>query len=349
MIAVIFAGGLGSRLWPLSTPARPKQFLSLTGGSHPLLAQTYDRIRPLASRVLVVVPRPQVELARQSLPGLPPDDLVVEPDRRGVGLAVFLSLRQLERAGQADQPVVFLWSDHWIGDDDRFHQSLQLAAEAIGAGLPLVRFGVKPTFAATNFGYLKLGPAHPGLDQIYQLEAFREKPDQAVAEKFLADGGYLWHMGYFMTTPASLRRSLAEADPELSRVLQRLIDCPDPELDSLYRQLDKFPFEQRVSEKLADSYVIACDFPWADLGSFRDLLTVLPADEAGNFVRGPVQQRGLSGSYVNNQTDVPLAVVGLEGLAVVVTRDGILVADPKRVVDIGQLAKLIRGEDPLAD
>ena len=348
MIAVIIAGGLGSRLWPLSTPVRPKQFLCLTSDSQSLIRQTYDRISPLADDVFVVVPRPQVDLVYQHLPELDPEFLIVEPARRGVANAIFLSLRQLVATCPPDQPLLFLWGDHWIGDDDQFRQSLTVATTAIEAGLDLIRFGVQPTFAATNFGYLQLGSAHSEFDQIYRLEAFYEKPDRPTAEQFLADEQYLWNMGYFMTTVDGLQRALTVVEEPLQQSLEQLLACPDSNLDRLYRQLPKASFERKVAEQLGGAHAIRCDFPWADIGSFRDLLAVLPADDAGNVIRGPVRGHELAGSYVDNQTDIPLAVVGLQNLAVVVTNNGILVADPTRVAEIGSIAKLIRREGPPA-
>lgn len=342
MIAIIFAGGTGSRLWPLSTPTTPKQFLSPTDDPRSLLQQTYDRVRPLAENIFVVTPKTQADQVRQCLPGLKDENLILEPQARGIASAILLVLRRIGRLGLRSEPAAFLWSDHWIGDEDRFRQQLAAVAGAIGSGLDLVRFGVRPTFAATNFGYIKLGQPHPGLDQLYELADFCEKPDRQTAEKFLAQGRYLWNMGYFVTVPERFEQLIAAASPRLYQALEQVAACADDAaIDRLYAQLPQVSFEFEVAKNMTGIQAIACDFPWADIGSFRDLLAVLPTDDRGNAVRGLVHSRDIAGSYVNNQTQTPLAVLGLENVAVVATDHGLLVADPKLVAEIGEISKLI--------
>lgn len=342
MIAIIFAGGSGSRLWPLSTPTTPKQFLSPTDDPRSLLQQTYDRVRPLTEDIFIVTPAAQAEQVRQCLPAIDEQFLVLEPQPRGVASAILLALRRLRQLGHRAEPAVFLWSDHWIGDEDRFRQQLTAVAGAIYTGLDLVRFGVRPTFAATNFGYIKLGQPHPGIDQLYHLEEFCEKPDRSVAEKFLASGQYLWNMGYFMTAPERFEQLIAAASPRLSQALDQLVACPDEAaVGRLYGQLPEVSFESEVAKNITGVQVVACDFAWADIGSFRDLLTVLPVDEQANAIRGAVYARDLSGCYINNQTDTPLAVLGLKDMVVVATDRGLLVADPNLVAEIGEISKLI--------
>ena len=343
---VIVAGGAGTRLWPLSTRSQPKQFLPLTNNPESLLRQTYDRVRPLTSDIFVVAPRSQASLVRQNLPDLDSHRLIVEPTPRGVGNAIALAFGRLLADQLPARPLLFLWSDHWIGDEDRLRQSIELAASAVESGLKLVRFGVQPTFAATNFGYIQLGPAHSELDQTYQLEAFCEKPDRSVAEDFLAGDRHLWNIGYFMATADNLKQVIAETSPSLSLVVDRVRDCSETELDDFYHQLPTALFEREVGEKMVGAHVIRCDFPWADIGNFRDLLSALPVDQQGNFTRGLVHGRQLTDCYVDNQTNTPLAVAGLENLAVVVTDHGILVADPNQVAEIGRLAELIQTDDP---
>lgn len=342
MIAVIFAGGVGSRLWPLSTLSTPKQFLSPTDDPRPLLAQTYDRVRPLTGDIFIVTPAAQAAQVRQCLPAIDDRHLILEPQAAGIASAILLVLRRLNRLGRTSEPAAFLWSDHWIGDEDRFRQLLASATEAVDSGLAMIRFGVQPTFAATNFGYIKLGQPHPSRDRLYQLAEFCEKPDRPTAENFLADNQYLWNKGSFVTTAAAFSQLIAAASPELYRALEQVLACvDDAAVGQLYARLPSISFESEVSNKMTGAWVMTCDFPWADIGSFRDLLAVLPTDDQGNAVRGSVWARGLSGSYVNNQTQIPLAVLGLENIAVVATDRGFLVADPGLVAEIGEVAKLI--------
>ena len=343
MIAIIFAGGTGSRLWPLSTPLTPKQFLSPTDDPRSLLQQTYDRVRPLTEDIFVVTPESQADQVRQCLPALDDRFLILEPQPRGVASAILLVLRRLCQLNRQAEPAIFLWSDHWIGDEGRFRQQLTAVATAVESGLDMVRFGVQPTFAATNFGYIKLGRPRPEVDRLYQLESFREKPDRATAEEFLASGQYLWNMGYFMTTAERFERLIAAASPRLHQALGRVVACAnDAALGQLYSQLPEISFEFDVAKNMTGVQVVACDFPWADIGSFRDLLAVLPTDDRGNAIKGLVHARDLSDSYINNQTNIPLAVLGLKDIAVVATDQGLLVADPILVAEIGEVAKLIQ-------
>ena len=342
MIAIIFAGGTGSRLWPLSTPSTPKQFLSPTDDPRSLLQQTYDRVRPLAADIFVVTPASQAAQVRQCLPDIDDHQLVLEPQARGLSNAILLALRQIGRLGYRDEPAIFLWSDHWIGDEDRFRHQLAEVATAIESGLELIRFGVRPTFAATNFGYIKLGRPHPQIDWLKQLEAFCEKPKPAKAAEFLASGQYLWNMGCFMTTAARLESLIAGASPRLHQALEQVVACADDsQIGQLYDRLPLMSFEHEVGNNMTGIWTAVCDFPWADIGSFRDLLAVLPVDAAGNAIRGLVHSRQTAGSYIDNRTAVPLATLGLKDIAVVATNQGILVADPNLVAEIGEVSKLI--------
>lgn len=235
-----------------------------------------------------------------------------------------------------------MWSDHWIGDEEGFRRQLQVVAESIEEGLEMVRFGVNPAFAATNFGYIELGLVDPDHQNLHQLKSFYEKPDVKTAEKFLAAGCYLWNMGYFMTTAERFEGLVAEANPRLYESLEQVLACSDQAaIEKLYDHLPEISFESEVAKNITKARVVACDFAWADIGSFRDLLSVLPVDSHNNAIFGSVHTRGVFGSYINNQTKAPLAVLGLENVAVVATEQGILVADPQLVAEIGEISKLI--------
>ena len=341
MVAVIIAGGSGTRLWPLSTPKQPKQFLKLLTSQDTLIKQTYDNLSPVADDVFVVAPESFRSLAQEAIPELKPNRFISEPAPKGTANAIFLALAKIQSNYNQDEPLFFAWADHLIGDVSQYRQSLTVAQQAIKGGKGLIKFGIKPTRPATTFGYIELGKPLSKLPNIFELKSFKEKPDQRTANQFINSGHYLWNAGYFMTTANFLQSELETVNPQAARSLAELIGCPDSKLPKMYSDLTVATIEQELSERLRRAYVIACDFAWADLGSFRDLHDHSQSDKSGNYLEGEVIHGQLTNNYILNKTDIPLACTGLDNLVVIVTETGILVADKDQVAEIGELAKRI--------
>ena len=342
LIAVIIAGGAGTRLWPLSTKAKPKQFIKPIAGRGSLLEQMHAHIAPIAEEVFIVAPKQYEDLVQASGLAIPDENFIREPAPRGTAGAIFLALRHILKKHDRSTPLFFAWADHLIDDPERYRELILVAENGLKENLGLIKFGIKPTYPATNFGYIETGQPLTNSPNILNLKSFKEKPDLETAQQFLDAGGFLWNAGYFMTTAGYVIKELEAVNPAASSSLNKLVDTPDNRLEDVYLNLKNSPIEKELSEHLEHAYVVACDFHWADLGSFRDLHSHSQLDDEGNHKSGPVFSTDATASYLVNKTDVPLACVGVDNLAVVVTPDGILVADKDKVAEIGKLAKDIQ-------
>ena len=345
MITVLIAGGLGTRLWPLSTEARPKQVVELIEGQDALIKQMYDHLEPASKQIFIVASPQLLPLIKESLPNFDAKYFVAEPAQRGTANAIFLALVRILKDYPANQPLFFAWADQLIGNPERYRHLLVTAQEAIQKGLGLIKFGIKPSYPATGFGYIRVGQLLAGSTNIFNLEEFKEKPDEQTAREFIKQGDYLWNAGYFMTTAQHLQTELTAVNPPAAARLNKLIATPEDKLEQTYLALEPATIEKELSERLRQAYVIACDFDWADLGSFKDLHAHSQLDEASNYLAGKVKIMDIKDSYVVNRTSIPVACVGLNNLAIVVTKDGILVADKNKAAEIGEIAKQIQTDE----
>ncbi len=326
---VVVAGGHGTRLWPLSTRARPKQFVDFTGDG-PLLATAVARARTLAGRdgVLVVAPSEQAALVREAVPDLPERDFLAEPAKRGTAAAIAFAAATLEARGEVDVSLVALPSDHHVPDADAQLSTLaRVAALAAGGRLALV--GFRPEHASASYGYVALGARIAGAGPAaHEVAAFVEKPAVERAAALVKDGRHLWNGGVLAGTPGRLLAAIAAA-PGLGGNVEALrAAVASGSAAALARAYAAFPesaIEPLVHERLpVPMAVVESQYARVDLGDLASLAAVLPADAAANATRGDVFALA-SARNVATTSAQPVALVGVEGLAVVVTRDVVLV------------------------
>jgi len=341
------AGGKGERFWPMSTAARPKQLLDLAGGS-PLVCQAIDRLEGVVppERVVVVTNRSLVEPIRRLLPEGSPVGLLGEPVGRDTAAAIAAGAAWIARR---DPDAVFcvLTADHVIGDLPKFRATLEACLGLCAKEDVLMTIGIQPTEPSSAYGYIALGPKKGdfGGVEIHEAAGFKEKPDRATAEKYLAAGDTLWNSGMFAWSLASLRRAFGKHRPVLAGRLDawsRAADdaALDAALDRDFPGLEKISIDYAVMER-ADN-ILACrgTFAWDDVGSWPALDAHLPHDADGNAVRGDAVTEKASGNIVLSEGRLT-ALVGVEGLVVVQTDGVTLVCAKEHSQDIkGLLAKL---------
>jgi mannose-1-phosphate guanylyltransferase len=323
LYAVILAGGGGTRLWPASRRQRPKQFLPLAPGGHTLLGATVARVLPLTplDRILVVTAADQAAEVRAALPDLPTANILCEPVARNTAPAITLAAVELKRRGAAESVMAVLPSDHVVTDDGAFRRVLAEAAAA--ADRYLVTVGIQPTRPETGYGYLELiegseGPARP-------VARFVEKPDLARAREYLAARNYLWNSGMFFFRADRL---LAEVERHLPDVAKAVPDR--------YAAAPSISIDYGVMEKASGIYAVPGDFGWNDVGSWAALADLHPPDPQGNVrVGGDMVAVAASGNLVVGKGLV--AMVGVEGLAVVVTEDAVLILPREQAQDVRQV------------
>ncbi len=345
LYSIIMAGGSGTRFWPASRRAYPKQLLPI-GTPRSLIEVTVERISGLmpAERIFIITNAVYAEKTRELLHGIPPQNVIGEPVGRDtaacIGLAALVLAAKDPRAVMAVMP-----SDHVITPSRAFCASLAAAEETLrdrpGA---LVAFGIEPAYPATGFGYIKRrgeGRTIQGLP-FFEVEAFHEKPDLAKAETFLEEGGYLWNAGIFIWRADTVLELIARFLPELHGGLKAIEPSVgtsgfERAVAEVYPHLEKISIDYGIMEKAPERLVAAVNYAWDDVGSWRALERLLPADGAGNRVEGENVLMGAKNNIVSAR-DGMVGLIGVEGLIVVHTPDATLVC---RKEDAEAVKKLV--------
>ncbi len=346
--AIVPAGGVGTRLWPLSRAAEPKFLHDLTGEGRSLLQTTVDRLEPLVGdRVMVVTGARHAAAVREQLPGVQPQNVLVEPAPRDSMPAIGLAAAVLERR-DPDAVLASFAADHVIGDLDVFADRVRQAARAARTGA-LVTLGITPTYPATGFGYVRLGDlvGVPGAPDARRAAAFVEKPDGGTAEELLASGDHLWNAGMFVVRAGVLLDLLAEQHPEMTRILRQVAAHPTS-IHELWGSLTRISIDHAVAEPAARAgrvVVVPAPFAWDDVGDFASLATLLAEEGDGLVVLGErrlVVNEGSTG-LVAARGGRTVVTLGVDDVVVVDTPDALLVTTRERCQDVrGVVATLQR-------
>jgi mannose-1-phosphate guanylyltransferase len=331
--ALILAGGSGTRFWPASRRARPKQLLALDG-ERSLLQETVDRLAPLVAPrdVWVCTTEALASEVRAQLPAVPAAQILAEPAGRNTAPAIGWALLQMPAAARAGT-VVVLPADHRIGDPAALRASLAAAVAEVERHDRVSTLGVVPRWAESGFGYLETGELLDPASGLRRVVRFTEKPDAETARRFVAAGRHLWNAGIFVFRGTTLLAALARLAPDIWRGLAALADAPAAERDARYRTLPAISIDYAVMEKLDDVATLPLDCGWNDLGSWAALAEVLPHDAAGNAARGEVVAIDARDNLLVAEQGT-IAVLGVEGLVVVRSGDAVLVLPRERAQEV---------------
>ncbi|MGR5239094.1 mannose-1-phosphate guanylyltransferase/mannose-6-phosphate isomerase [Vibrio alfacsensis] len=349
LIPVIMAGGSGSRLWPLSRQAYPKQFLNLQG-SNTMLQDTLNRLGTIEHEAPVVICNEEhrFTVAEQlRLNGNDQSDIILEPVGRNtapaVALAAFVALKR-----NPESLMLVLAADHVIKDSEAFTNVVQSAQPLAQEGL-LVTFGIVPTAPETGYGYIKTGEPISDTSS-YLVNEFVEKPNLETAENYLKSGNYLWNSGMFLFKASRYLEELKLYRPDIYQACEDAISNTENDLDFI--RIDTLAFEAcpsesidyAVMEKTDRAAVIPLDCGWSDVGSWSALWEVSERDDSGNSSKGDVIKIDTTNSYLHS-TEKLISTVGLDNVIVVETKDAVLVANKDKVQDVKKIVEQVKAEN----
>jgi len=346
IIPAIMSGGAGTRLWPVSTEARPKQFHALSGQPGSLFTETARRVRGQSAALtflppLVLCNARHTALVREHLEevGVMPAAIVLEPMPRNTA-AVGAIAAAVATEIDPDALVLLLPADHVIADPGGFRAAIERAAPF--ARDRIVTFGITPDRPATGYGYIKRG-AELG-DGVFAIESFREKPNAETAASYLAAGGYAWNAGIFLFHPQTLLAEFAASanvrDTALAALKAARRDGGEIHLDAdLFAQVPSLPLDIAVMEKTTRAAVAPCDIGWADVGAWDEIWRISLRDKDGNVLQG--QAIALDGANNLLRGDgIKVCVAGVSDLVVVATGDAVIIVPRDRAQDVKLLREL---------
>lgn len=333
---VIMCGGIGSRFWPLSTSAMPKQFLDFFGTGRTLLQMTWDRITRLADpdKIIIMTNAAYAPLVAEQLPECPRENILCEPARRNTAPCICWSAHHIA-ARCPEATIITLPSDHVILREDIFIQSLKEGVEFVRANNALLTLGVKPTVPNTGYGYIQRGKPLEGWPGIMKVKSFTEKPNAELARFFLESGEFFWNAGIFLWRSDTLLRAFADYDPETAAVFaDGPYADPDAETDFINHVYPTSPsnsVDYAVMEKASNVFVKTADFGWSDLGTWKALHEMSPRSREGN-----VTQR--CKALLQDCTNSVFAVGG-DKIVIAAGLDGYIVAENEKALLIYPIDK----------
>ncbi len=355
MKAVIFAGGVGTRLWPLSRKNSPKQFEKIINNKS-TLQLAVERLHPDFSwnDIYISTGYDYLPIVQSQLPKLSPDHVIGEPAVRDVGPAVGLVTALLFHQ-TPDEPFAILWSDHLVKRDDVFRNLLITAGNIVTRRQQSIVFvGQKPRFASVNLGWIDYGKtiAEENGITFHALVDFQYRPDEGTAKKYFASHHHAWNLGYFVATPRYLWSQYQRFAPNLAEGLERIASAwhssnYQDTLNEVYPKFEKISFDNAILEKLdvADGLVVSENIDWSDIGAWEALKEALQDSADKNVTQGKVALQDTKDSLVYNYTDQMVVTIDAEELLVINTDDVVLVCKKTSVPKIKKFVENLNGTE----
>jgi len=349
MIAVILAGGGGTRFWPLSRQNKPKQFLNLSGNDI-MINDTilrYESVIPIRNTI-IVTNRSQADMLEQVLLSqVPRENILKEPEARNTSACILYAAFHV-RKKYGDAVMAVMPSDHYFTDIESFRNSLKDACRIAETTDKLVTIGIKPLFPATGYGYIKFSrQSIPGFSgEVYEVSEFVEKPTLEKARKYLESGDYLWNSGMFIWKTSVIINSFERYLPRLYKSMLSLYEYIGTELEQeylakIYPSLQSISVDFGILERSDDVVVIPGDFGWNDVGSWDSLGAIFPTDKAGNIVKAKHIGINTSNSIIYGNERL-ISTIDLDGLIIADTDDALLICPKSKAQEVKKLVELMK-------
>lgn len=346
-IAVIFAGGSGTRLWPISSKEDPKQLNSFFS-KETLLVEAYKRaLKIFKKENILIVTTQDLSNKIKKLISINSQQIIVQPQNSDTTAAVAITALTLNTR-YPNSLAIILYSDHVIQNINTFKKEVLSALEIANNLSEIVTIGTKPTAPVEDFGYIKLGSKTKHAN-LYEIDSFTEKPDKDTAQKYLDSGNYLWNTGVYIWSPEVLLEKIKEIQPKLYEELLKLrIAVNEPYFDEAikewYEETPKESFDTSISEKLKKMHVYEAEYRWLDVGNWRSIYELQKKDANGNAVLHPDSTDIFFINTKNSLVYSPsqkVGIVGLEDVVVIQTDQELLVCHKDSVADVKKIAKAL--------
>jgi len=340
--AVIMAGGVGSRFWPLSTAKYPKQFHDMLGLGETLLQSTFNRLTSVVpyENILILSNEAYNDIIKEQLPKINQEQIILEPAMRNTAPCILLAAMKIKKQNP-NAVMIVAPSDHFINDEDAFAADINLAFEVAVKEDILITLGIKPTFPNTGYGYIKYGQEE-GKD-LQKVEVFTEKPTLRNAKKYLEEGNYVWNAGIFVWKAAFITDSFNSHLPEMFNLFnegEKLLNTSKEEkfVNETYPEAQNISIDYAIMEKSDSVYVISASFKWSDLGTWGSLHEELPKDKNNNaVVKAQLMPQDATGNMIYTHNSKVVVVDGLKDYIIVDDKDVLLIVPKEKEQDIKEI------------
>lgn len=345
--AVIMAGGIGSRFWPVSTSEFPKQFHDMLGSGQSLLQKTFSRLNKIvpSNNIDVLTNERYLNLVLEQLPDIVEEQVVLEPAMRNTAPCILLSALKIYKENPNGLMLVAP-SDHWIEDEDAFKNDVTTCFEACRSNDLLVTLGIQPTFPNTGFGYIE-GDKADGSD-IKNVIQFREKPDYETAKEFISEGNFLWNAGIFIWSAKSIVSAFESLMPRMFELFNNGIEALNTDRERLfinenYEKAENISIDYGILEKATNVHVKKASFDWNDLGTWGALHEKMHnGDDKNAIIRAKSLVKNSAGNMIFTASEKLVVVDGLEDYIVVDKEDVLLIFPKKKEQDIKALLNEVK-------
>lgn len=347
--AILMAGGVGSRFWPVSKEDFPKQFHDMLGTGDTLIQKTFQRLSKLIPKenIFILTNERYNDLVLEQLPEVTSRQVLLEPAMRNTAPCILYASLKIQKENP-DAVMIVAPSDHWIEDEQTFSNNVQKAFDFCFENNALMTLGIQPTFPNTGYGYIEFDKSDN--TSIKSVNQFREKPDYQTAKEFINQGNFLWNAGIFMWSVKSVVEAFKNNQPILFDLFESGIpayntDLEDGFIKENYPKAENISVDYAIMEKSKNVFVIAAEFDWNDLGTWGSLYDKLEKDETDNAV---VNARTLvedaTGNMIRTKTDKIVVVDGLKDYIIVDEDEVLLIFPKKKEQDIKKVLQNVKNK-----
>lgn len=350
MIALIMAGGSGTRFWPQSRKDYPKQFINVMGATS-MLQKTVERLLPKVCMhdIYIVTAANQAELVQKQLPRLPQQNIIIEPFGMNTAPCIALSVEYLKARYADNEIMLVLPADHVIRNIPAFLNSLIPAEQEARMGR-LMTFGIVPEYPATGYGYIEAG--NQISPNVMEVVRFKEKPDLATAEQFLQSGSFYWNSGMFCWSIGAIYDAFTALQPDIPALCAKISDLwdfhgLDTDISELYAKMPRLPIDIAIMEQASLRGVVPVDYGWSDVGSWKALADISLKDPDGNHFSTNGKAIEAHNNFI--QSTKFTAVIGLDNICIVETPDALLVCSKEKSEEVKRVVEYLnnKGETDL--